>query len=385
MPAPAALEENSDRSPSVSIRDVARAAGVSYQTVSRVINESSSVKNSTRESVLDAIARLGFRPNRAARALAGGPVQSVTVLTSNTSLYGQSAALEGIEEATREAGFAMGVRVIEHGALADVRDAVERALEPAGALIVIAFDRPSLAALHCVPSDVPVASMMPAPAEDEVPSRPVVWIDEYAAAKEATEYLLSLGHKTVHHLSIPSWTGKTRRMSGWRSALEQAGVAVPKPLLSGWSAEWGYEMGQKLAQDAKVTALLCGNDDIALGVVRAMHEAGRPVPAEVSIVGFDDVPFARFYTPALTTVRQDFKTLGKVCFAELLAVVGSNRPIERPGYPEAQLVIRESAGPPPGARVTHTTKKGPRSTAPMTKGVRGARAKALQQSLQAQD
>jgi DNA-binding LacI/PurR family transcriptional regulator len=357
MPAPAALKENGDRSPSVSIRDVARAAGVSYQTVSRVINESSSVKNSTRESVLDAIARLGFRPNRAARALAGGPVQSVTVLTSNTSLYGQSAALEGIEEATREAGFAMGVRVIEHAALADVRDAVERALEPAGALIVIAFDRPSLAALDCVPNDVPVASMMPAPAEDEIPSRPAVWIDEYKAAKEATEYLLSLGHKTVHHLSIPSWTGKTRRMSGWRSALEQAGVAVPKPLLSGWSAEWGYEMGQKLAQDPKVTALLCGNDDIALGVVRAMHEAGRPVPAEVSIVGFDDVPFARFYTPALTTVRQDFKTLGKVCFAELLSVVGTSRPIERPGYPEAQLVIRESAGPPPGARATLRTKK----------------------------
>ena len=208
---------------------------------------------------------------------------------------------------------------------------------------------------------------MPAPADDEVPSRPAVWIDEYTAAKEATQYLLSLGHKTVHHLSIPSWTGKTRRMSGWRSALEQAGVAVPKPLLSGWSAEWGYEMGQKLAQDLKVTALLCGNDDIALGVVRAMHEAGRPVPAEVSIVGFDDVPFARFYTPALTTVRQDFKTLGKVCFAELLSVVGTSRPIERPGYPEAQLVIRESAGPPPGARATLRTKKNLVPTAPMAK------------------
>ena len=367
MPAPAALKETSDRSPSVSIRDVARAAGVSYQTVSRVINESSSVKSSTRESVLDAIARLGFRPNRAARALAGGPIQSVTVLTSNTSLYGQSAALEGIEEATREAGFAMGVRVIEHGTPADVRDAVERALEPAGALIVIAFDRPGLAALDCVPSDVPLTSMMPAPGDDDVPSRPAVWIDEYNAAKEATQYLLSLGHKTVHHLSIPSWTGKTRRMSGWRSALEQAGVAVPKPLLSGWSAEWGYEMGQKLAQDPKVTAPLCGNDDIALGVVRAMHEAGRPVPSEVSIVGFDDVPFARFYTPALTTVRQDFKTLGKVCFAELLSVVGTSRPIERPAYPEAQLVIRESAGPPPGAHAALRANKHPRPRVLMTK------------------
>jgi DNA-binding LacI/PurR family transcriptional regulator len=367
MPAPAALKENSDRSPSVSIRDVARAAGVSYQTVSRVINESSSVKSSTRESVLDAIARLGFRPNRAARALAGGPVQSVTVLTSNTSLYGQSAALEGIEEATREAGFAMGVRVIEHGTPADVRDAVERALEPAGALIVIAFDRPGLAALDCVPSDVPVIAMIPPPVDDESPPRPAVWIDEYAAAKEATEYLLSLGHKTVHHLSIPTWTGDTRRMSGWRSALEQAGVAVPKPLLSGWGAEWGYEMGQKLAQDPKVTALLCGNDDIALGVLRAMHEAGRPVPADVSIVGFDDVPFARFYIPALTTVRQDFKTLGKVCFAKLLSVVGTSQPIEPPGYPEAQFIIRESAGPPPSGRGTLRTKKEPGLKAPMPK------------------
>jgi DNA-binding LacI/PurR family transcriptional regulator len=295
-------------------------------------------------------------------------VQSVTVLTSNTTLYGQAAALEGIEEATREAGFAMGVRVIEHGALADVRDAVRRALEPAGALIVIAFDRPGLAALDCVPSDVPVASMMPAPAKGEVPSKPAVWIDEYAAAKEATEYLLSLGHRTVHHLSIPSWTGKTPRMSGWRAALEQAGVAVPKPFLSGWSAEWGFEVGQKLAQDPKVTALLCGNDDIALGVMRAMHEAGRPVPAQVSIVGFDDVPFARFYTPALTTVRQDFKTLGKVCFAELLSVVGTSRPIERPGYPEAQLVIRESAGPPPSANPGVRAKKRPGLRAPIAKG-----------------
>jgi DNA-binding LacI/PurR family transcriptional regulator len=333
----------------VSIRDVARAAGVSYQTVSRVINHSPSVKGSTREAVLETIARLGFRPNRAARALAGGPVQSVTVLASNTSLYGFAAALEGIEEATREAGFGMGVRVVESATPAEVRDAVERALEPAGALIVVAFDRPGLAALECVPSDVPVASMIPAPTAGEAPAGPSVWIDEYAAAKEATQYLLSLGHRTVHHLSIPTWTGATRRMSGWRCALEEAGVPAPKPLLSGWSAEWGYEAGQKLARDPKVTAVLCGNDDIALGVMRAMHEAARPVPADVSIIGFDDVPFAKFYTPALTTVRQDFKALGRVCFAKLLELVGPGRPVEPLPYPEAELVVRESAGPPPGA------------------------------------
>lgn len=349
MPAPAALKQKSDRSPSVSIRDVARAAGVSYQTVSRVINESPSVKSSTRATVLDAIARLGFRPNRAARALAGGPVQSVTVLVSNTSLYGYAAALEGIEEATREAGFGMGVRVVESVTPADVRDAVERALEPAGALIVIAFDRPGVAALACVPPEVPAVAMIPAPTKDEPPTRPSVWIDEYAAAMEATRYLLDLGHNTVHHLSIPNWTGTTRRMSGWRSALEEARIPVPKPLHGGWGADWGYEAGQRLARDPEVTAVLCGNDDIALGVMRAMHEARRSIPGEVSIVGFDDVPFARFYTPALTTVRQDFKALGRICFAKLVSLVGPSRPRERLEHPEARLVIRESAGPPPGA------------------------------------
>jgi len=191
-----------------------------------------------------------------------------------------------------------------------------------------------------------------------VPTRPSVWIDEYRAAKDATYYLLALGHKTVHHLSIPTWTGTTRRMSGWWSALEEAGVPVPEPMFAGWTAEWGYEAGKSLAKDPKVTAVLCGNDDVALGTMRAMHEAARPVPAEVSIVGFDDVPLARFYSPALTTVRQDFKMLGKVCFAKLLSGLNPNPAVRGQPltYPEAQLVVRESAGPPPGAvprRVSH--------------------------------
>ena len=173
--------------PSMSIRDVASASGVSYQTVSRVINGSPSVKASTRQSVLDTIARLGFRPNRAARALAGGPVQSVTVLTSNTRLFGFAAALEGIEEATRAAGFALGVRVVESGTPTDVRDAVERAIEPAGALIVIAYDRPGIAALSAVPSGVPVAAIVETPSGDEAEARPWVWIDDHVAAKEATK------------------------------------------------------------------------------------------------------------------------------------------------------------------------------------------------------
>ncbi len=343
----------------MSIRDVARAAGVSYQTVSRVINDSPSVKDSTRRAVLDAISSLGFRPNRAARALAGGPVQSVTVLLSNTRLYGFTAALEGIEEAAREAGFGLGIRVIESVARPDVRDAVERALEPAGALIVIAFDRPGLVALENVPQDVPTVAMIARPSEGEVPLTPWVCIDEYLAAEEATSYLLALGHHTVHHLSIPNWSGPSRREQGWRAALREAGVRAPKPLHGSWGADWGYEAGQQVAKDTKVSALLCGNDDIALGVMRAMLEVGRSVPGDVSIVGFDDVPAARFYTPALTTVRQDFKALGRASFAELLSVIGSSQPNGRLKVPSPQLIIRESTGPPRrGAPAPATSARG---------------------------
>jgi DNA-binding LacI/PurR family transcriptional regulator len=340
-------KSNGDRSPSVHIRDVARAAGVSHQTVSRVINASPGVSAATREAVLATIARLGFRPNRAARALAGGPIQSVTVLGSNTSLYGFAAALEGIEEATREVGFGMGFRALEALSPADMCDAVERAVEPAGALIVIAFDRAGVLALECVPPDVPTVAMIQAPIGATVPIRPSVWIDEFSAAKEATEYLLALGHKTVHHLPIPSWSGPTRRMLGWRAALKKAGVRAPRPLRGGWTSEWGYDAGCKLAKDPAVTAVLCGNDDIALGAMRAMHEAGRAVPADVSVIGFDDIPYARFFSPALTTVRQDFKTLGKVCFTRLLELSGSSSPLPELASPQAQLIIRESVGPPP--------------------------------------
>jgi DNA-binding LacI/PurR family transcriptional regulator len=348
----------SDRLASASIRDVANAAGVSYQTVSRVINGSPSVKASTRLVVLDAIARLDFRPNRAARALAGGPVQSVTVLTSNTRQYGFAAALEGIEEATRAAGFALGVRVVESGTPAGVRDAVERAIEPAGALIVIAYDRAGIAALRAVPPDVPVAAMVETPFGDEAAGKPWVWIDDRKAARDATSYLLGLGHRTVHYVSIPSSTSTSQRMLGWRSALEDAGVTVPKPLQAGWEPQSGSQAARRLAQDPKVTAVLCGNDDLAIGVMRAMHQAGRTIPADVSVVGFDDTPLSAFYIPALTTVRQDFVALGKVCFAKLRSFLDGDATDVGPPWPQAELIVRESAGsPPPSRRRAGTTRR----------------------------
>jgi DNA-binding LacI/PurR family transcriptional regulator len=330
----------------VSIRDVAAAAGVSYQTVSRVINGHPSVKESTRELVLATIEALGFRPNRAARALAGGPVQSVTVLTPNTILYGHRSALQGIEEAARAKGFAVGVRIVESTAPEEVSDAVARAVEPGGALIVIAYDEAGTAALAAVPDQTPMVAMVETPAGDEGSGKPWVWLDDRRAALQATRYLLGLGHRTVHYLAIPSSTHISQRQAGWRTALEEAGAVVPVPVQCGWTPRSAYQAGQVLAADPEVTAVLCGNDDLALGLMRAMQEAGRAIPAEVSVVGFDDTPVAEFLTPSLTTVRMDFAELGRASFGLLLALLDPETAVSPAPWPAPELIIRESAGPP---------------------------------------
>jgi DNA-binding LacI/PurR family transcriptional regulator len=326
----------------VSIRDVAAAASVSYQTVSRVINNHPSVKESTRAAVLAAISDLGFRPNRAARSLAGGRVNAVTVLTSDTTRYGYAASLQGIEEAARAAGFAMGIQVLEGG---QVAAAVQRATEPGTALIVMAYDRAGTRALAAVPAGVAVAAAVETPSGRQADGKPWVWLDDRQAAQQATEYLLGLGHRTVHYVPIPASTGTSPRLAGWRAGLQQAGAPVPGPPPGGWTAEAGYRAGRELAADPAVTAVLCGNDDVAVGVLRAMAEAGRPVPGRVSVVGFDDTPVAAYLTPGLTTVRMDWVALGRACFALLHSLVDP-RATAAVAPPEPELVVRESAGPP---------------------------------------
>ncbi len=330
-----------------SIRDVAAAAGVSYQTVSRVLNDSPNVSPDTRRQVRDVIERLGYRPNRAARALGSGRSSSVTVVIANTTLYGYASTLQGIEEAARSAGLAVGVRVVESDRPVDVRHAVEYVSDPnAGGIVVIAFDSAGAGVLRALPSDVPAVAATEAGGLGDI-SRSMIFLDERQATEDATRYLLSLGHRTVHHVAIPSETGTSARQAGWRKALDAAGAPVPAVVPAGWDVRSAYLAGGRLAADPDVTAILCGNDDTAMAVRRALHEAGRDVPGDVSIVGFDDVPGAAYWTPALTTVRMDFVSLGHACLAAIAAeVAGRPQPVAELSAPS--LVIRESTAPPRG-------------------------------------
>ncbi len=326
--------------PAPSIRDVAAAAGVSYQTVSRVLNDSPRVSPETRLLVLDAIDRLEYRPNRAARALGRGRANAVTVVTPDTMLYGYASTLQGIEEAARQNGLAVGVRVIESDRAADVRHAVEYVSDPsAGGVIVVAFDSAGAQVLRALPADVPTVAATEAGGLPDL-SRTKIFLDERQAAADATRHLLSLGHRTVHHVAIPSETGTSARQAGWREALAEAGARIPPVLKAGWDVRSAYLAGQRLAADPGVTAVLCGNDDTALAVRRALFEAGKDVPGDVSIVGFDDVPGAAYWTPALTTVRMDFVALGRACVAALRGAALSV------ALTPPALVVRESTSPP---------------------------------------
>jgi len=333
------------RVPAPSIHDVAAAAGVSYQTVSRVLNDSPRVRPDTRRTVVEVIERLGYRPNRAARALGLGRAAAVTVVTSDTMLYGYASTLQGVEEAARAAGMAVGVRVVESASDADVQQAVDYVSDPsAGGVVVIAFDPAGGRVLDALSPDVPaIGAIEPAAAPDI--DRPAICLDERVAAAEATQHLLNLGHRTVHHVTIPSETRTSVRQAGWRDALERAGASVPEVIPAGWDARGAYRAGLRLAKDPQVTAVLCGNDDLALGVRRALFEAGRDVPGDVSIVGFDDVPGAALWTPALTTVRMDFAALGRACFAGVAAQLLGSRPTETVLAPP-RLIVRESTAPP---------------------------------------
>jgi DNA-binding LacI/PurR family transcriptional regulator len=342
-PAPAAGAQ------ATSIWEVARVAGVSHQTVSRVINGKPHVKDSTRALVLRTIEELGFTPNRSAQALAGGRARSVTVLTVDPALYGYAAALRGIEEEARAAGFTVGISVLEPDAATSTQDVMERLGRPGAPAVVIAFETVGARVLDALPADHPVVGLMERPDSGQQQSgRPQVWIDDRGAAAHATRYLLSLGHRTVHHLSIPSSTTRlTQRTHGWQDALRSAGRPVPTLLDAGWTPRSGYLAASTLLADPGVTAILCGNDDVALGVLRAAHEAGRDVPGDLSVIGFDDAPQSAYLTPSLTTVRLDFEGLGRSAFGLLHALLDPDS-APAPGlWAEPELIVRESSGPAP--------------------------------------
>ncbi len=323
--------------------DVARLAGVSHQTVSRVLNEHPNVRPLTRDKVLAAIRELAYRPNAAARTLVTRRTHTLGVITADTMLYGPTSMLYGFERAAHDAYF---VSVASLPALdrRSMLDAVDRVLgQGIEGIIVIATHDTAVAALAHVPAEVPLVAVG-CGTRASVTS---VAIDNTAGAAEATRYLLGLGHRTVRHVAGPLVALDAKeRVEGWRQALREAGAPEPAVLAGDWSASSGYELGGQLAAEPGLTAVFCANDTMALGVVRALAERGLRVPEDVSIVGFDDVPEAGFYLPPLTTVRQDFGEVGRQALSTLVDRMSGAIPAGHRVRVAPELIVRASAAGP---------------------------------------
>ncbi|WP_406430733.1 LacI family DNA-binding transcriptional regulator [Streptomyces sp. NBC_00631] len=331
--------------------DVAQLAGVSRKTVSRVLNNEPYVSDEARRRVLDAAEALGYRLNHAARALASGRTRSIGVVALGTAGYGTASLLVHIEQAVRDAGYALRVVNTPDGGPESIAGALESLLEQGVDGVIVS--EPFVKGEVSVRVNVPVLFIGAPPAPAFTASRTLsVSVGAHELARAATEHLLDLGHATVHHLSGPRrWYATTDRIEGWRAALAARGAHEP-PLLNGdWSAASGYAAGRALASDRTVTAVFAAGDEMAIGLIHALREAGRRVPEDISVVGFDGNPVFAYVSPPLTTARQPFEAAAAEGIRLLVHAI--EQPDSEPAPasdPPVELVVRGSTAPPPSLR-----------------------------------
>ena len=315
----------------VSMADVAAAAGVSAQTVSRVANGSPRVDPATRARVERAMSDLGYRMHRAARALRTGQTSTIGLVVSTLASVGNSRMLQAISEAAAARDYALAVVTVgERG----IREAFARLRSQGVDGAVVLNEATELARDVDPPGDLHLVVVDSPP--DERFS--IVQTDHAAGARAAVEHLLALGHGTVHHIAGPARSfAATERERGWRAALDDAGRSVPEPVRGDWTSASGHAAVAALAD---ATAVFVANDQMALGALRAFADAGRRVPHDVAVVGFDGIVDAAEFRPPLTTVRQDFDALGARAVQALVAAIegGAHASETVP----AALIVRDS-------------------------------------------
>jgi DNA-binding LacI/PurR family transcriptional regulator len=305
----------------VSMRDVALLAGVSGQTVSRVVNDSPRVDPATRARVEAAMAQLGYRPHRAARALRTGRSHTIGLVVSTLASVGNSRMLQAVADAASHRGYAL--TVVTAADPAALADAFEQLRDQGVDGAIVLNEATAAARQGETPAGLELVVVDSPPDERFGPGHiGIVQSDHEAGARAATEHLVGLGHATVWHLAGPEDSfAAAERERGWRAALEGAGLVAPPVVRGDWTAASGHREGVALADRPDVSAVFVANDQMALGLLRALADAGRAVPDEVSVVGFDDIADAADYLPPLTTVRQDFDGLGETAVAALIGAI----------------------------------------------------------------
>lgn len=328
------------RARSATIFDVARLAGVSHQTVSRVVNDLPNVRPSTRDKVEVAIRQLQYVPSSAARALVTRRSRTIGVVNTGSADFGPASIANALMEAAAAARYAVIVSGTPTSGPASIRDDVERLLrQNVEAIVLIAARTDTVEALVGVQLDVPLVAV-------ESGGRSgfhSVSLDQYAGARIAVRHLIENGHRAIVHLAGPADSlDALERVRGWRDELGENGLAARAPRLGDWTpASGAFAADALLAEPRDFTAVFVANDQMALGLTHAFGRAGVVVPDDVSVVGFDDIPESAFFTPPLTTIRQDFDALGRQIMERLLVILHGDALVEIERYVPT-LVERES-------------------------------------------
>lgn len=320
--------------------DVARLAGVSHQTVSRVINGSANLRPETRLRVLDAITRLNYRPNTAARALVSGHTGMIGVVGISQEHFGPSMTKKTVESSAQSAGLVALSITVPVATQELIEAAVEHLLrQRVEGIIAVAGHDSALDAARQSAHPLPVVVV-----EADLSAGPwSVGVDQFAGARIATEHLLGLGHTEIVHVSGPlGWTEARARVDGWRAAMHAANIRPAAPIRGDWSLESGYQAGLEIARNDLATAVFAANDLMAIGLLRALHENGRVVPDDISVVGFDDTPEAAYLIPPLSTIRQDFAAVGRMAVTLLQSAMAGDAPWA-PSLIMPNLIVRQSA------------------------------------------
>jgi len=336
----------------VTIEDVAREAGVSTMTVSRVINKGKNVREETRETVLQAIDRLRYSPNTAARSLAAGSATRIGLFYSNPSAAYLSQFLVGSLHTARTAGCHLMLEQCESDDVGLQREAAQQFVEAGveGVVLPPPVSESEAILEELRNADIPVVTV----AMGRITNPLNVRMDDYAAAVQLTDYLIGLGHRKLAHITGPSSQIATAlREQGFRDAAQKAGIKADDLLIEQghFTFRSGLEAAETLlARPDRPSAIFASNDDMAAGVISVAHRNGLQVPGDLSVVGFDDTSLATSVWPELTTVRQPVSAMAGAALDLLLAALRAKRRGDPVTVSERvldhELVIRGSACPP---------------------------------------
>jgi len=334
------------------LKDVAKLAGVSTKTVSRVVNNQGEISDETRERVQVAIDQLGYRPNILARSLIHQRTNTLGVIAWGIDYFGPSRTVVGIEQQAHQLDYSLFLNLVARPDDSDSEKVLDTLIAHRvdgilWAVPEVGNNRAWLESTH-MDQLPPIVFLSMAPR----PGLAIVAVDNMSGAKQATQHLIDQGRRKIGIITGPlAWWEARERYEGWKAAMQQANLDTPSSLVieGEWTAAAGESgLNRLLEQEANIDAVFASSDQIALGALGAAHRLGRKIPQELAVVGFDNMPESACFWPPLTTVYQHLIDVGRIAVQTLHKMIEANRQL-RTAYEvtvtliKPELIVRDSS------------------------------------------